>query len=91
MMYYKVTVECGHVGAGKSVEAVRYWRAKNVWHVFSSAQALPRAKRKGVVAIKSVVPISRSQYILGVRQEAQDPYLAHVSKDHLAVRRQAAR
>ncbi|MCD6326776.1 hypothetical protein J7M28_04375 [bacterium] len=76
-MYFRVVVECGHIGAGKSFEAVRYWRARNVSAALSSASSLPRAKKKSVRAVKSVVPISRTEYVSGLRDESQDPYLTY--------------
>ncbi|MBN2208070.1 MAG: hypothetical protein JW759_02070 [Candidatus Coatesbacteria bacterium] len=77
-MYFKVVVECGHVGAGKSIEAVRYWQAKSLSEALSSASALPRAKRKSMRSVKSVIPISKREYVLGLRVEADDPYLSWV-------------
>jgi len=74
-MYFRVIVECGHVGAGKSFEAVRYWQAKSTTHALSSASGLPRAKRKNLTVVKSVVPITRREYDLGLREEASNPYL----------------
>ena len=79
-MYFRVVVECGHVGAGKSFEAVRYWQAKNATHALSSASALPRAKRKNLTVVKSVVPITRQEYALGLKEEAFNPYLSWGSR-----------
>ena len=78
-MYFRVVVECGHVGAGKSVEAVRYWQARNVSHALSSASTMPRAKRK-LRTVKSVTPISKQEYMLGLREEARDPYLSFIPR-----------
>lgn len=79
-MYFRVVVECGHVGAGKSFEAVRYWQARNASHALSSASALPRAKKKNLTVVKSVMPISREEYDLGLREEAFNPYLSWGSR-----------
>ena len=45
-----------------------------------AALALPRAKKKSLRSVKSVVPISRQEYILGLRQEAADPYLSYLPR-----------
>ena len=79
-MYFRVIVECGHVGAGKSFEAVRYWQAKSTTHALSSASDLPRAKRKNLTVVKSVVPITRREYDLGLKEEASNPYLTWGSR-----------
>ena len=79
-MYFRVVVECGHVGAGKSFEAVRYWEAKNASHALSSASALPRAKKKNLAVVKSVIPITQDEYALGLKEEASNPYLCWGSR-----------
>ncbi len=79
-MFFKLVVECGHVGAGKSYEAVRYWQAKNASHALCSASALPRAKKKDLTVVKSVVPISRQEYDIGLREEASNPYLTWIPR-----------
>ena len=88
-MYFRVVVECGHVGAGKSFEAVRYWQARNASHALSSASALPRAKKKNLTVVKSVMPITRKEYDLGLKEEAFNPYLTWGSQSFES--RQAAR
>ncbi|HUT03195.1 MAG TPA: hypothetical protein VM163_04825 [bacterium] len=89
-MYFKVVVECGHVGAGKSVETVRYWHARSVSHALFSASGLPRAKKKNLTVVKSVVPITRDEFDVGLKEEASNPYLSWVSRPvesgHLARR-----
>jgi hypothetical protein len=45
-MYYRAIIECGHMGAGKSVDTVRYFRAENPVDLFSAAARIPRAKGK---------------------------------------------
>ena len=79
-MFFKVVVECGHVGAGKCHEAVRYWQAKNASQALCSAAALPRAKRKNLTVVKSVVPISQREYDIGLREEASDSYLTWIPR-----------
>ena len=89
-MYFKVVVECGHVGAGKSLETVRYWQAKSASHALLSASFLPRAKRKNLSAVKSVIPISREEFDVGLKEESSNPYLSWVTRPvehgHLARR-----
>jgi hypothetical protein len=43
-MYYRAIIECGHMGAGKSVDTVRYFRADNPGDLRSVAAGSPRPK-----------------------------------------------
>ena len=46
-MYYKVLMEGGHMGAGKSYDMVRYFKADNIGVVFDILKRFPRMKSKG--------------------------------------------
>lgn len=76
-MYYKMILENGHVGAGKSLETVRYFRGENAVDMFSMAARVPRVKGKDRGAgVKIVQPVSRDEYLKGIKQAKSDPYLS---------------
>ncbi len=66
-MYYKIIMETGHVGAGKSLERVKYCKGDDILSMFRKAHAFPRVKkknrRKGVILIQE---ISRLEYLKGL-------------------------
>jgi len=68
-MYYKLIVETGHVGAGKSLEKVRYFQGGDILSVFEEAHHIPRIKKKerrrGILFIQQV---SRLEYERGLRK-----------------------
>lgn len=77
-MFFKLVLEAGHVGAGKSYDMVRYFRGKDIISVMDSALRTPRVKKKGRgQGIKLIQPISEKEYFLGKIIEADDPYLNH--------------
>jgi len=63
-VYYKLIMETGHLGAGKSVEKVRYCEGDDILSVFEKAHTFPRVKKKerrrGIIYIQQ---ISRSEYL----------------------------
>lgn len=75
-MYFKLVMEGGHVGAGKSYEMVRYFEGDSIFCVHVRSLRTPRLKKKergeGVTFIKE---ISWREYINGKRRERKDPYL----------------
>jgi len=76
-MYFKLILENGHIGSGKSLEVVRYFRGENPVDVFNAAARLPRIKGKDRgTGVKMVQAVSKEEYIKGVRQDAGDRYLA---------------
>ena len=76
-MYFKLILENGHVGAGKSLETVRYFRGENPVDMFSLAAGVPRVKGKNSgTGVKMVQSVSREEYIKGVQQAAGDRYLS---------------
>ena len=66
-MYYKLIMETGHLGAGKSLERVRYCEGEDILSVFERAHSFPKVKKKerrrGIVSIEQ---ISRSEYLKGL-------------------------
>ena len=76
-MFFKLILESGHVGAGKSYDMVRYLQGRNIFAVLSLASHLPRVKKKGNrKGIKLIQEISRREYLQGRMREREDPYLS---------------
>ena len=76
-MFFKLILEAGHVGAGKSFDMVRYFSGKDIMAVMDSALKTPRVKKKvGGRGIKLIKPISENEYLRGKLIEAGDPYLS---------------
>lgn len=75
-MYYKVMMEAGHMGAGKSYDMTRYFEADSLGVIFSLLDHFPRLKSKGVSrAVKLIEPVAEEEYLEGKEDEQQDPYL----------------
>ena len=75
-MFFKLILESGHVGAGKSYEMVRYLRGRDIFSVLFSASHFPRVKKKGSrKGIKLIQEITRREYLQGRVREREDPYL----------------
>ncbi len=75
-MFFKLILEGGHVGAGKSYEVVRYLEGRDIISVLFSASLFPRVKKKGSQkSIKLIQEITRSEYLQGRWREREDPYL----------------
>ena len=69
-MFYKIVVECGHVGAGKTFDVVRYFQGNNIHEIIRKARKLPRVKsKKSSKAIKLIKNISEDEYLAGVSFE----------------------
>jgi hypothetical protein len=80
-MFFKLILESGHMGAGKSYDMVRYLQGSDIFSVLFSASHLPRVKKKGNrKGIKLIQEISRREYLQGRMQEREDPYLNTHSK-----------
>lgn len=74
-MYFKVIMEGGHMGAGKSFEMLRYFEAENAIILLRYLENYPALKSKGSgIGISLVKPISRDEYLEGRDVEQQDPY-----------------
>ena len=75
-MYFKLVMEGGHVGAGKSYDMVRYFEGDDIFGVLSRSFHTPRLKKKeSGSGIKFIKEISWPEYIAGKGQERKDPYL----------------
>jgi hypothetical protein len=76
-MYFKLILENGHVGAGKSLEIVRYFRGENLVDMFDIAARVPRVKGKSSgTGVKLVQSVSKDEYNKGIQQAAGDRYLS---------------
>ena len=76
-MYFRMILENGHVGAGKSLETVRYFRGENPVDMFNIAARIPRAKGKDRgTGVKLVESVSREEYIKGIKQAGNNSYLS---------------
>jgi hypothetical protein len=63
-MYFKLVMEAGHVGAGKSCDMVRYFEGNDIFGIFASSRHIPRLKKKeSGIGIKLIKEISRQEYI----------------------------
>ncbi len=75
-MYYKVLMEGGHMGAGKSYDMIRYFRAESVNAIYEELRTLPRLKSKGSGrSVKLIEPVSREEFLAGRQREEKDRYL----------------
>ncbi len=75
-MFFKLILESGHVGAGKSYEMVRYLKGRDIFSVLFSASHFPRVKKKGSrKSIKMIQEITKTEYHQGRMRERGDPYL----------------
>ena len=75
-MYFKLVMEGGHVGAGKSYEMVRYFEGNDIFGVLARSRFVPRLKKKEFGnGIKFIKEISWREYLTGKGREKRDPYL----------------
>jgi hypothetical protein len=75
-MYFKLVVEGGHVGAGKSYDMVRYFEGNDIFCILARSRHTPRVKKKQCGGgIKFVKEISWREYVNGKKRERRDPYL----------------
>ena len=75
-MYYKILMEHGHMGAGKSLDVVRYIEADNVEILFDELKSWPglKAKESGR-PVSMVKPISRQEFEVGKVLEFKRKYI----------------
>jgi len=74
-MYFKLVMEAGHVGAGKSFDMVRYFEGDDIFGVPARSLHVPRLKKKeSGVGIKLIKEISWREYIHGKGREQRNPY-----------------
>ena len=75
-MFFKLILEGGHLGAGKSYDIVKYLRGRDIVAVLNWAFHIPRAKKKETgKGVKLIKEISKREYLLGKMKEQNDPYL----------------
>ena len=75
-MYFKLVMEGGHVGAGKSYEMVRYFEGDDIFGALAKSFHTPRLKKKvSGNGIKLIKEISWREYLTGKGREKRDPYL----------------
>jgi len=78
-MYFKLLMEGGHVGAGKSYEMVRYFEGDNIFCVHAQSLRTPRLKKKERgEGVKFITEISWREYLTGKRRERKNPYLNRI-------------
>lgn len=74
-MYFKVVLEGGHAGAGRSYEMVRYFEAENAIVLLKYLETYPALKHKGTFrGISLIKPVSREEYEEYRERESFDPY-----------------
>jgi hypothetical protein len=77
-MYFKLVMEGGHVGAGKSYDMVRYFEGDDIFGVLARSLHTPRLKKKEFGSgIKLIKEISWQEYSYGKGRERKDQYLNH--------------
>ena len=74
-MYFKLVMEAGHVGAGKSCDMVRYFEGNDIFGILARSHHIPRLKKKGSGGgIKLIKEISRHEYVHGKGRERSNPF-----------------
>lgn len=75
-MYYRVLMEGGHVGAGKSYDMCRYFQAKDITAIFDLLGKMPRLKSKGFSkSVKLIETVSEEEFKKGRNKEKNNAYL----------------
>ena len=68
-MYYKIIMEQGHMGAGKSFEMVRYLEADGLETLINRLRYFPASKAKGAgKSLKLLKSITREEFLMGKRK-----------------------
>ena len=62
MKYYKITARGGHVGSGREIPLVFYFKAKNMYEAIRSARYMPGVKHKKSGAIFDAREINKEEY-----------------------------
>ncbi|MDH4100364.1 MAG: hypothetical protein OEV28_07285 [Nitrospirota bacterium] len=65
-MYYRILLEKGHVGAGKSQERMYYSAGNDIISLYAAAMVMPgvKNKRRGN-GVKLIEQISREEFLKG--------------------------
>ncbi|MBI3754396.1 MAG: hypothetical protein HY266_10225 [Deltaproteobacteria bacterium] len=79
MQYFEVVLENGHIGAGNSYEAKRYFKGSDMLSVISKIRGLPRIKKRHTIeAVKEIRPITKEEYVKGMAEALKNPHLFRV-------------
>ena len=83
LKFYKVIVERGHMGVGKSLETVFYFRALNAYHAMCLAKKMPSVKHSRTPL--KTVEITEEEYYEGMKvspyhKEGQEIFKSKNSK-----------
>jgi hypothetical protein len=74
-MHFKLVMEAGQVGTGKSCDMVRYFEGDDIFGVLARSRHTPRLKKKeSGTSIKLIKEISRQEYVQGKGRERRNPY-----------------
>jgi hypothetical protein len=77
-MYFKLVMEAGHRGAGKSCDLVRYFEGNDIFGFLAKSRYIPQLKKKeSGRSIKLIKEISRQGYVHGKGQERRHLCLNH--------------
>ena len=69
-MYYKVIMECGHIGAGNNHEKVWFIKGGDPLSVLRTATRLPGVKKKHTIdSVKLIKEITRDDYRSGLAEK----------------------
>lgn len=69
-MYYKVIMECGHIGAGNNHEKVWFIKGKGAISALMTATRLPGVKKKHTLnSVKLIKEITREDYRTGLSKK----------------------
>lgn len=80
-MFFKVVMDGGHMGSGKSYEFVRYFEAEDAMDLFDLLRAFPGLKNKDSASgIRMVQAIDEDEFERGKLAEKKDPYYSRDSK-----------
>lgn len=80
-MFFKVVMDGGHMGSGKSCEFVRYFEAEDAMDLFELLRAFPGLKNKDSASgIRLVQAIDEDEFERGKVAEKEDPYYSRFSK-----------
>ena len=72
-MYYKVLMELGHMGAGKSIEIVRYFEADDAVSLFNRLKHYPAIKSKKCgLGIGMIEAVTGEEYNAGRKKDKMD-------------------
>lgn len=85
-MFFKVVMDGGHMGSGKSCEFVRYFEAEDAIDLFGLLKAFPGLKNKDSASgISMIKAIDEEEFERGKQDEKHDPYYSRVSNRYRGV------